>query len=217
MPRYVKPLTDIKIRTTKPTKKQQKLFDGGGLFLLVTPKGSKLWRMKYRFGGIEKLLSIGPYPQISLADAREKREEASKLVANGIDPGEKKKAQKIANTEETDTFEIIAREWHSKFSANWAKSHSTKIIRRLESYVFPWLGKKPIKSINAPDLLSAMRRIEAKGILETAHRALQNCGQVFRYAVATGRAERDPAADLKGAIPPALGKRMATITDPKEV
>jgi integrase len=139
------------------------------------------------------------------------------MLAQEIDPGVHKKAQKTAGTEETDTFEVIAREWYEKFSPAWAVSHSGKIIRRLELYVFPWLGGKSIKSITAPDLLAVLRRIEAKGTLETAHRTKQNCGQVFRYAVATGRAERDPTGDLRGALPPASGKRMATITDPKGV
>ncbi|OGQ95526.1 MAG: integrase [Deltaproteobacteria bacterium RIFOXYD12_FULL_57_12] len=217
MPRRITPLTDTKIRTIKPAEKPQKLFDGGGLFLLVTPTGGKLWRLKYRFGGTEKLLAIGAYPQISLAEARQKRDQASTLMANGVDPSDTKKAQKAADTHETETFEIIAREWYAKFSPSWAASHGTKIIRRLELYVFPWLGNRPIKAITAPELLTALRRIEAKGTLETAHRTQQNCGQVFRYAVATGRAERDPSGDLRGAIPPANGKHMATITDPKEI
>lgn len=217
MPRRIAPLTDTKVRTIKPTEKPQKLFDGGGLFLLVTPTGGKLWRLKYRFGGIEKLLAIGAYPQTSLADARQKRDQASALLANGVDPSDTKKAQKATGNQETETFEIIAREWYAKFSPSWATSHGNKIIRRLELYVFPWVGAKPIKSITAPELLTALRRIEAKGTLETAHRTQQNCGQVFRYAVATGRAERDPSGDLRGAIPPASGKHMATITDPKEI
>ena len=217
MPKRITPLTDTKIRTIKPSEKPKKLFDGGGLFLLVTPTGGKLWRLKYRFGGIEKLLAIGAYPQISLAEARQKRDRASALMLKGVDPSDTKKAQKAADVQETETFEVIAREWHNKFSSSWAASHSNKIIRRLELYVFPWLGDRPIKSITAPDLLTVLRRIEAKGILETAHRTQQNCGQVFRYAVATGRAERDPSGDLRGAIPPASGKHMATITDPKEI
>ena len=217
MPKRITPLTDAKVRTIKPAEKPQKLFDGGGLFLLVTPTGGKLWRLKYRFGGIEKLLAIGAYPQTSLAEARQKRDQASALMLNGVDPSDTKKAQKAAGAQETETFEVIAREWHTKFSASWAASHGDKIIRRLELYVFPWLGDRPIKSITAPDLLTVLRRIEAKGTLETAHRTQQNCGQVFRYAVATGRAERDPSGDLRGAIPPASGKHMATITDPKEI
>jgi integrase len=217
MPKRITPLTDAKVRTIKPAEKPQKLFDGGGLFLLVTPTGGKLWRLKYRFGGIEKLLAIGAYPQTSLVEARQKRDQASALILNGVDPSDTKKAQKAAGAQETETFEVIAREWHTKFSASWAASHGDKIIRRLELYVFPWLGDRPIKSITAPDLLTVLRRIEAKGTLETAHRTQQNCGQVFRYAVATGRAERDPSGDLRGAIPPASGKHMATITDPKEI
>ena len=217
MPKRITPLTDAKVRTIKSAEKPQKLFDGGGLFLLVTPTGGKLWRLKYRFGGIEKLLAIGAYPQTSLAEARQKRDQASALMLNGVDPSDTKKAQKAAGAQETETFEVIAREWHTKFSASWAASHGDKIIRRLELYVFPWLGDRPIKSITAPDLLTVLRRIEAKGTLETAHRTQQNCGQVFRYAVATGRAERDPSGDLRGAIPPASGKHMATITDPKEI
>jgi integrase len=189
MPKRITPLTDTKVRTIKPAEKPKKIFDGGGLFLLVTPTGGKLWRLKYRFGGIEKLLALGAYPQTSLADARQKR----------------------------DNARVIAREWHTKFSASWAASHGNKIIRRFELYVFPWLGDRQIKSITAPDLLTVLRRIEAKGTLDTAHRTKQNCGQVLRYAVATGRAERDPSADLRGALPPASGKHMATITDPKEI
>ena len=200
MPKRIMPLTDTKIRTIKPAEKPRKLFDGGGLFLLVTPTGGKLWRLKYRFGGVEKLLAIGAYPQISLAEARQKRDQASALMLNGIDPNEVKKAQKAAGTQEAETFEVIAREWHTKLSSSWAPSHANKIIRRLELYVFPWLGDRPIKSITAPDLLMVLRRIEAKGTLETAHRTKQNCGQVFRYAVATGRAERDPSGDLCGGI-----------------
>jgi integrase len=217
MPKRIAPLTDTKVRTTKPTEKPQKLFDGGGLFLLVTPTGGRLWRFKYRFGGSEKLLSIGTYPETSLAEARQRRDQASALLAKGIDPSETKKAQKAAGNQETETFEIIAREWYAKFSPSWATSHAKTTIRRLELFIFPWLGARPVKTITAPELLAALRRIEAKGALETAHRVKQVCGQVFRYAIATGRAERDPSGDLRGAIPPASGKHMATITDPKEI
>ena len=217
MPKRIAPLTDTKVRTTRPTEKPQKLFDGRGLFLLVTPTGGRLWRFKYRFGGSEKLLSIGTYPETSLAEARQRRDQASALLANGIDPSETKKAQKAAGNRETETFEIIAREWHAKFSPSWATSHAKATIRRLELFIFPWLGARPVITITAPELLAALRRIEAKGALETAHRVKQVCGQVFRYAIATGRAERDPSGDLRGAIPPASGKHMATITDPKEI
>jgi integrase len=217
MPKRIAPLTDTKIRTIKPTGKPLKLFDGLGLFLFVTPTGGKLWRLKYRFGGTEKLLSLGTYPQISLADARKKRDQIADLILRSVDPSDTKKAQKMANSEETETFEIIAREWYEKFSPRWAVSHAKTIIQRFERFVFPWLGGKQIRTITAPDLLTILRRIEEKGALETAHRVKQMCGQVFRYAIATGRAERDPSADLRGAIPPASGKHMATITDPKEI
>ena len=217
MPKRIAPLTDTKVRTAKPAKKPQKFFDGGGLFLLVTPTGGKLWRFKYRFGGNEKLLCIGTYPETSLAEARQRRDQASSLLAKGVDPRETKKAQKAAGKQEAETLEIIAREWYAKFSPSWAPSHAKTTIRRLELFIFPWLGTKPVKAVSAPELLSVLRRIEAKGALETAHRVKQVCGQVFRYAIATGRAERDPSGDLRGAIPPASGKHMATITDPKEI
>ncbi|MHB1350046.1 MAG: tyrosine-type recombinase/integrase [Desulfobulbaceae bacterium] len=217
MPKRIAPLTETKVRTVKPTEKSQKLFDGWGLYLLVTPTGGKLWNLKYRFEGKEKKLSLGAYPDVSLAEARLKRDHARTLLANGADPSDTKKAQKAAGAEETETFEIIAREWHAKFSPSWAASHADKILRRFELYTFPWIGAKPIKSISAPELLSVLRRIEAKGTLDTAHRVKQNCGQVFRYAVATGRAERDPSGDLRGALPPANGNHMATITDPREI
>ena len=217
MPKRIPPITDTKIRTAKPSPKDYKLFDGGGLYLLVTTTGGKLWHLKYRIEGKEKKLTLGSYPDVSLVEARQKRDQARALVASGVDPNDTKKAQKVAGTEEKETFEVVAREWHAKFSSSWASSHGGKIMRRLELYVFPWLGDRPIKKIIAPELLSVLRRIEAKGTLETAHRTQQNCGQVFRYAVATGRAERDPSGDLRGAIPPASAKHMATITDPKEI
>jgi len=217
MPRRITPLTDTKLRTIKPAGKEVKFFDGGGLFILITPTGGKLWRLKYRFGGREKLLTLGTYPQTTLAEARQKRDDARSLLEKGIDPGATRKAQKAAQTEEHDTFEVIAREWHAKFAPTWADSHAEKIIRRLEMFVFPWLGGKPIRAITAPDLLVALRRLEDKGTLDTAHRVKQNCGQVFRYAIATGRAERDPTPDLRGALPAVHKKHYAAITDPQEM
>ena len=209
-------LTDAIIRNTKPKDKPFKLTDGGGLYLLVNSTGSRLWRLKYRVGGLEKKLALGAYPEVSLREAREKAVEARKMIREGIDPSQAKKAQK-ASASGADTFETIAREWFEKFSPTWTPSHGERIIRRLERDIFPWLGKKPIKDIHAPDLLSVLRRIEERGAVETAHRASQNCGQVFRYAVATGRAERDPSGDLRGAIPPTKAKHHASITDPKEI
>lgn len=209
------PLTDTKIRNAKPKDKQYKLFDRDGLFLIVAPAGGKWWRFKYRFGGKEKLLSLGTYPNVGLAKARTKRDHAREQVADGIDPGQVRKALKAAKTNNENTFELVAREWHAKFTRAWTPGHAKTILRRLELNIFPWMGDRPILEIKAPDVLMALRRIEARGALESAHRVQIICGQVFRYAVATGRAERDPTADLKGALPPRKSKHLAAITDPK--
>ncbi len=212
------PLTDTALRKAKPTEKTQKLFDGGGLFLEITPAGGKRWRQKYRFAGKEKLLAHGTYPDVSLAEARERRDKARKLLANGIDPGEHRKAAKAAGEQRTaNSFEIVAREWFAKFSTNWAQSHAGKILGRLENDLFPWLGSRPIAEIKAPELLRCLRRIESRGALETAHRVLQNAGQVFRYAIATGRADRDPSADLRGALAPWKPQHYPAPTEPKAV
>jgi len=210
-------LFDTKIKGAKPSEKQIKLFDAGGLFLLVTPKGGKLWRFKYRFDGKEKLLAFGAYPAISLADARERRDNARKQLAHGIDPGAVRKAQKQAQTEETETFEVIAREWHDKFKSNWTPGHAETNMTRMERDLFPWIGRCPIAKIMAPELLTVLRRVESRGALETAHRIRNISSLVFRYAVQTGRMERDPSDDLKGALPAAKAKHHAAITDPKEV
>ncbi len=212
------PLTDTTLRIAKPAEKAKKLFDGGGLYLEVAPGGGKWWRLKYRFGGKEKRLSLGVYPDVSLKDARERRDEARKLLANGTNPSENRKAKKAAKVERAaNSFEVVAREWFAKHSPNWSDNHADRIIRRLERDIFPWIGGKPIADITAPQLLETSRRIEQRGALETAHRALGNCGQVFRYAVATGRAERDPSGDLRGALPPTKGKHFASVTEPKQV
>ncbi|RQS53462.1 phage integrase central domain-containing protein [Burkholderia sp. Bp8986] len=212
------PLTDAEIRKAKPGEKPIRLFDGGGLYLEISTAGGKWWRLKYRFGGKEKRISLGVYPDIGLKDARERRDAAKKLLANGVDPGEAKKAKKAANLERAaNSFEVIAREWFAKYAPAWAASHADKIIQRLERDVFPWLGGRPIADIAAPELLTVVRRIEERGAHDTAHRALQNCGQVFRYAVATGRAQRDPSGDLRGALPPLKHEHYAAITDPIQV
>lgn len=212
------PLSDTAIRKAKPADKIQRLFDGGGLYLEITPAGSKLWRQKYRIAGKEKRLAHGTYPEVSLAEARARREAARKLLANGIDPGEQKKAEKAAGEERAaNNFEAVAREWHGKFSPGWAASHSGKIMGRLENDLFPWIGSRPVAEIKAPELLRCLRRIENRGALETAHRVLQNAGQVFRYAIATGRADRDPSADLRGALAPWKPQHYPAPTDPKAV
>jgi integrase len=210
------PLTDTAIRSAKPQAKAVRLFDGGGLYLEVNPAGGKWWRWKFRFGGKEKRLSLGVYPDVSLKVAREKRDAARQQLAAGIDPGQARRAEKLAQAG-AESFEAIAREWHAKFSPGWVASHGDRILKRLEKDLFPWIGKRPIAEIKAPELLGVLRRIESRGALETAHRAMQNCGQVFRYAVATGRAERDPTGDLRGALPAPKERHHASITDPKRI
>jgi integrase len=211
-------LSDTAIRQAKPALKPRKLFDASGLYLLIAPTGGKWWRLKYRFAGKERLLALGTYPDVGLQQARGKRDAARKLVADGIDPGAERKAAKAASMQrESGGFEAVAREWVDKFSARWAPTHATTVIRRLERDVFPWLGASPASEIAAPELLAVLRRVEARGALETAHRIHQVCGQVFRYAVATGRAQRDPSADLRGALPPVREKHHAALTEPKQV
>ncbi|WMJ07614.1 integrase arm-type DNA-binding domain-containing protein [Nitrosomonas sp. sh817] len=212
------PLTDTAIRNIKAGVKSIKLFDERGLYLEVSPKGGKWWRLKYRFDNKEKRISLGVYPDISLKDARDRRDEARKLLANGVDPSENRKAIKSTRMDRAaNSFEVVGREWFVKYSPTWVSNHGDRIIRRFERDIFPWIGGRPIAEITAPELLSVIRRIESRGALETAHRALSNCSQVFRYAVATGRAERDPSGDLRGALPPVKGTHFAATTEPKRV
>lgn len=211
-------LTDTQVRNAKPREKSYKLFDERGLFLLIKPNGGKLWRFKYRYDGKEKLLALGTYPDTSLKDARDSRDEARKLHAKDVDPSEHRKTTKHLRAEAcANSVEAIAREWFAKQVPGWAPSHANKIIRRLEQHIFPALGSKPIADVTAPDLLRVLRRIEERGTLETAHRAKQNYGQVVRYAIATGRAERDPTPDLRGALTPWKPEHYATITNPREI
>lgn len=209
-------LTDVFIRSAKSKAKTFKLFDGGGLYVEISPRGGKWWRWKYRFAGKEKRLSFGVYPEVGLKAAREKRDAARKQLASGIDPGEARKAEKFARAG-LESFETIAREWYAKFSIAWDKEYGERILRRFESDIFPWVGKRAIAKVEPPELLSVLRRIESRGALETAHRAMQNCSQVFCYAVATGRAQRNPAAELRGALAPSKVTHHASITDPREI
>ena len=211
------PLTDTAIRNAKSHSKQYKLTDEKGMYVLVK-KAGKYFRLDYRFAGKRKTFSLGVYPDVKLAEARKKRDDARKLIANDVDPAQMRKATKVMQVEQAENnFEAVAREWWIKQSSTWAQSHSTKIIRRFELYIFPWLGGRPISDITPPELLAVLRKIESRGIQETAHRAMQSCGQVFRYAIATGRAGRDPSADLRGALAPVKHGRMATITEPKKI
>jgi integrase len=211
-------LSDTTIRQVKSGPKPRKLFDGGGLYLLVTPSGGKWWRLKYRFGRKERLLALGTYPEVSLRQARERRDQARKQIAANINPAVERKAAKAALVQgRPGTFEAVGREWFEKFSAIWAPGHAKTVIRRLERDVFPWLGGRPISEMTAVELLTVLRRVEERGALETAHRIHQVCGQIFRYAIATGRAQRNPSADLRGALPPVQEKHHAALTEPKQV
>jgi integrase len=208
------PLTDTEIRAAKAPEKPVKLFDGGGLFLLVQPNGSRLWRLKYRIDGREKLLALGAYPEVGLKDARIRREQARSQLADGVDPGAARKAQKVA---QANTFEAIAREWLEKQRNKFTASTFAKAEWMLEEFLFPHIGARPIESIDAPDILAALRKVEARGRIETAHRTKWRAGEIFRYAIATGRARRNPAGDLRGALIPVRSKRRAAITNPAKI
>lgn len=189
-----------------------------GLFLLVTPSGGKWWRLRYTFDGKEKLLSLGTCPDTRLKDARIRRDETRKLLADGVDPSENRKAAKAAKQERAaNSFEVVAREWYAEQAPNWAEHHGDRIIRRFERDIFPWVGGRPIADVTAPELLATVQRIENRGALETAHQALGNCVQIFHYAIATGRAVRDPSGDLRGALPPVKGEHFAAVTEPEQV
>lgn len=209
------PLTDAKIRNAVPSSKTVKLFDGGGLYLEVSPTGGRWWRLKYRFGGKEKRLSLGVYPQVGLREARQRREFQRNLLGHGTDPSEHRKAERVAlSNAGANTFETIAREWLAK--RNWATGHSARLLRLFERDLFPWIGGHPIASITAPELLAVIRRIEGRGAVDTAHRALSRCGEVFRYGVATGRCERDLSENLRGSLSEVERGHFAAATEPGE-
>lgn len=213
-------LTDADCRNAKPPTDSGKLAlkDGGSLFLVLMSYGGKLWQYRYRFHGKANIFSIGAYPDVSLKEARKRRDAARELLDQGIDPNQQKKQVKLAGAERAaNSLEVVAREWYLKNKPVWSESHGDRIIRRLERDVFPWLGGRPIDQLEAPELLQTARRIESRGAIETAHRALQDCGSVFRYAIATGRAVRNPVPDLKGALQPVRETHFATITDPARV
>jgi integrase len=207
-------LNESRIRAAKSREKPYKLFDERGLFLLVTPAGGRLWRFRYRHGGVEKLLTLGAYPDVSLKRAREKRDDARRHVADGVDPSAKRQAERTASA---NTFLAVADEWlltkkKALTPATWQRDHD-----QLHKWVVPYLGNRPIAFIEAPELLDVLKRIEAKGVIDTAHRTREVCGRVFRYAIATGRAKHDIAADLRGALPPRTTQHHAAIIDPMKV
>ena len=207
-------LSDISIRKAPPGLAPRKLYDGRGLYMILTPGGSRWWRFKYRFGGREKLLSLGIYPAITLQRARTRSNEARMLLKQGIDPSAKRQAEKQSRGE---NFESVAREWLHMQEGKLTPGTLGRDRDRLQNFIFPYLGKRPVGEIKAPELLSALRRIESRGVIETAHRTKSICSRVFRYAIATGRAERDVAADLRGALRPSIAHHLPAITDPQRI
>lgn len=211
------PLSDRQIKAAKPREKIYRLTDGHGMYLEITPAGGKYWRMKYRIHGKEKRLAIGVYPDVSLADARAQRDDARRLLAQGIDPSKEKQARKISSRAATEnSFEVIAREWFSARMADKSESHRRRTLRSLELYLFPAIGHRPIAEIKPLELLAHLRKIEDTGKIETARRCKQAASAVFRYGIVTERCERDPAGDLKEALQTPIKRHFAAITDPAE-
>ena len=208
------PLTDTAIRGLKPTDKQQRVSDGNGLYLLVTPNGKKNWRFRYFFQGRENMLSLGAYPEVSLKEARDRCAAVRKQVSDGIDPSLEKKAK--VQSQQT-TFEKVAREWLENQKAVWSPGYVKMTTKRLENNIFPFLGNRPISEITPPELLVVLRKIEARGAVNQAHNVHEICSRVFRYAIATVRAERDTAADLRGALKPFVQKPRPALTEPNKI
>ena len=212
------PLTETQIRNLKPASTPKKHFDGEGLFLYVTPAGSKLWRMAYRFEGREKLLSFGKYPTVSLRDARARRDEAKSLLDKGADPSAVKKQQKQEREAVTrDTFELFAREWHKVRTAAYSEAYGKAILYRLETYVFPVIGKTPVTRLAPMDILGVVKPLDDKGHHETASRILQIIGQIFRYAIILGKVKQNPVSELRGALKPHKVVHRASVTSPPKV
>jgi integrase len=222
MARTTKALGAMEVEKSKPGSKPQHLFDGKGLFLLVTPSGGKWWRFKYNYDRKSKTISFGTYPEISLADARQRREDARKLLANGVDPSVNRKAVKSAKEELlANSFEFIAREWHEQQKADnaWTAEHAVTIMNRMEKDMFPWIGSKPITEVTAKDIRTILDRVKSRGVIETARRCRTISSQVFTYAISTDRAMYDVAASLRKHLPATskTRKHMAAVTDPKEL
>lgn len=212
------PLTFTGIEALKPKSTPYKLSDGGGLTLYIQPTGAKWWRLHYRFNGKQKTISLGVYPDVSLQQARARRDDAKKMLANGIDPSEARKDAKAkAKLATQSTFEAVAVEWNQLHNKQKSERHQKRVTRWLEAYLFPKLGKKPVNSITAPQVLDVTELLQKQGKLETAHRVIQTAGQVFRYAIQKGLATNNPAPDLKGALPPPAVKHMAAFIEPRDV
>jgi len=217
MPKRIQPLSELQVKNAKPKEKDYKLADGGGLYLLVTPTGGKLWRCDYRYNDKRRTLAFGSYPSITLAEARQRREDARKLLANGVDPGEIKKAQKAAQVEAAaNTFEAIARDWHENSKPDWSDNHAERLLKRLEQDVFPFIGNKPIADIKTPEIVEILKRVATR-TLETSHRIKTAFYHIFHYAKLHGKIENNPAADLRKILPTVKYTHMAAPTDPKEV
>ena len=199
-------LSDAKIRSLKPREKAYKVYDDRGLYMVVNPNGSRWWRFKYKYGGKERGISLGVYPDVPLQYAREQLQDARQLLARGIDPSVQRRTVKIARA---DSFKVIAEEWLEMQAERLAPITMTKARWILGSFVYPRLGSRPISEITAPEVLAVLRPVESRGMNETAHRALQRCGQIFRYAIATGRATRDITSDLRGALAPVVVRRLS--------
>lgn len=210
-------LTDVAVRTAKPSEKARKLADEKGMYLLIQASGAKLWRMDYRFESKRKTLALGTYPETSLAQARDKRDEARKLLAQEIDPSAQRKQDKAERRDaQANTFEAIARDWMKVRGKEWSETYAGKTKACLERHAFPVIGNKPIKSITAPELLTMLRAIEKRGTVDMAHRIQQHCGAVFRYAISTGIADADPTPSLHGALSTVKTQHYAALTDPKD-
>jgi integrase len=207
-------LTELAIRAAKPQGKPYKVYDEKGLFLLVKPNGARLWRFKYAHAGVEKLLSLGSYPDVPLKRARAKRDEARKLVADAVDPSARRKAEKAAQAQ---SFRAVAEEWLETKRDTLSEGTWLRDRDQLMKMVGPYLGSRPVADIEAPELLAVLKRLERRGVHDTAHRVRAVCGRVFRYAIATGRAKRDISADLKGALAPKGSESYAAITEPAKV
>ncbi len=207
-------LTDLKCKNAKPKDKLYRLFDGAGLYLEINPNGSKYWRLKYRFNGKEKRMGLGIYPSVSLQEAREKRYSAKKKLEIDVDPAEDKKLKKLelqANYE--NNFEALARRWHEQNLYTWNPKHADNILKRFEANIFPIIGKRPIRAITPPELLAAVERVQAKGNHDLAHRMMQMCSKVFRFAVARGLCDRDITFDLRGALKPVRSEGLAYLSE----